>query len=357
MPPAGRVALGIRVRLRDAGSRPVLAGRRAVAFYAVVGPRLPRHDRHLRTVARPALLARAARAPPPPGGAARARVSARLDRRRMGGGTSGRYPVSLARAGHVARRRARAGAMGRPRRRAWRDVVARVVQRDDRGRGGKRLDSVATGDCRARDGRRGLGLRCLAHAHAAAARAGHGRPGAAERGLPRKMGSCARRQRRGEAAQPVAPARVRRPARPPRVARGRRARLAGGDADVGRRDRRTGARRAHADPHGRSACGDAGRLLQRRLFLRFDRPVAGVSRVRQALSRARGRAGPVRPGAPVSQRPRSGKLVRRVLAGVHLAALPQFLGTLRGGHLLRVGVRRSGAPLSRGGRRLSREHH
>src|SRR5437879_6370726 len=170
------------------------------------------------------------------------------------------------------------------------------------------------------------------------------------------MGSAARRQRHGEAGGPVAPARIRCPARPAGVARSRRSRLAGGDARMGRAARCACARRAHAHSHGRPARGDSGRL-QRRLFLRLDRPVAGVSRVRQALSRARRRAGPVRPGATFSQRARPGPLVRRVFAGVDAAPLPQPPGSLRGGQLRRVGVRRSGAPLPRGGSRLSREHH
>src|SRR5207302_2174132 len=60
---ARRAALGIRVRLRDSGCGLVLAGGGAVALHAVVGPRLPRHHRHLRAVARPGVLVRAAGSP------------------------------------------------------------------------------------------------------------------------------------------------------------------------------------------------------------------------------------------------------------------------------------------------------
>src|SRR5205814_1315204 len=105
-----------------------------------------------------------------------------------------------------------------------------------------------------------LWVRRWAYPHAAAARAGHGRAGAAQRGLPRKMGSRARRQRRGKARGPVAQARVRRPSRSAGVARGGRSRLVGGDARVGRTACRLGARVAHGGRDGRSGCGDAGLL-------------------------------------------------------------------------------------------------
>ena len=201
MPPARRVALGIRVRVRDPGCGLVLAGGRAVAFHPNVGPRLPRHDRDLWIVARAAVLVRAAGAPALPVRAVRARIPHRLDRGRMGGRSSGRYPVSLARPRLVIGRRTRAGAVGRRGGCARSDPLAGVVQ-CHAGSGvlavgvqgaRQRFGSVATADRGARDGARGLGLRRLAYPHAAAARAGHGRAGSAERGLPRKVGSRPRR--------------------------------------------------------------------------------------------------------------------------------------------------------------------
>src|SRR5437899_1207882 len=129
---ARRVALGVLVRRRDAGGRAVLAGGRAVALHAAVGTRLPRHDRDLRSVVRPDVPVRRRTAGATAAGSAVDRVSGRLDHGRMGRRPSGGHPLSLAWAGHVARRCAHAGAVGRPRGRPRGDPVAGVVHRDAR---------------------------------------------------------------------------------------------------------------------------------------------------------------------------------------------------------------------------------
>src|SRR5204863_205670 len=67
-------------------------------------------------------------------GSAVGRVHRGLDHGRMGHRPPGGHPLSLAWAGHVARRRAPAGAVGRPRGRPGGDPVAGVVQRDARRR-------------------------------------------------------------------------------------------------------------------------------------------------------------------------------------------------------------------------------
>src|SRR5438046_125563 len=143
-PPAGtapgharRVALGILVRVRDAGRRAVLARGRPVALHALFGARVPRNDRAIRPVARAALLARGPRTPALPGAAAVGRPSGGLDGGRMGGGAPGRHPVPLARARHLARRRPGAGPVGRYRWRAWGDALAGLVQCHARRSGGQ----------------------------------------------------------------------------------------------------------------------------------------------------------------------------------------------------------------------------
>src|SRR5438876_144890 len=129
---ARRVALGVLVRLRDPGRRAVLAGGRAVALHAAVGTRLPRHHRDLRSVVRPDVPVRRRTAGATAAGSAVGRVPRGLDHGRMVRRPPGGHPLSLAWAGHVARRCARAGAVGRPRGRPGGDPVAGVVQRDAR---------------------------------------------------------------------------------------------------------------------------------------------------------------------------------------------------------------------------------
>src|SRR5690349_24936370 len=58
-----RAALGVLVRLREPGRGVVLAGGRAVALHAVIGPGLPGDDHRLRPLARAALLVRDTRPP------------------------------------------------------------------------------------------------------------------------------------------------------------------------------------------------------------------------------------------------------------------------------------------------------
>src|SRR2546430_5758554 len=128
--PARRVALGVLVRLRGPGRRAVLAGGRPVALHAALGARVPGHDRHLRVVARAAVLAGRAGASPPAHGAAVDRVSGRLDGGRMGVGHQGdiRFPwlglgTSLADASVLVQWADVAGARGVTLWLAWCNVV------------------------------------------------------------------------------------------------------------------------------------------------------------------------------------------------------------------------------------------
>src|SRR5216683_1655490 len=112
--PARRVALGLLVRFRDSGRRAVLARGGAVALHTAVGARLSRHDRAVRRMARAALLACGARAPPTARGPGGDRAPGRVDGGRVRRGPSGGHSVPVAGAGDLADRRRDARAVGRP---------------------------------------------------------------------------------------------------------------------------------------------------------------------------------------------------------------------------------------------------